>query len=58
MFCLLKPWHKLPAIRGFSAELCKINKITESVVTDMEVQIRNTVVKLDHKFVLVPLVYN
>ena len=40
------------------AEFFNINKLTEDVVTHMEVQIRNTVVKLKHKFVLVPMVYN
>ena len=43
---------------GSVAELFKINKLTESVVPDLDVKIRNTNVKLDHNFVLVPLVYN
>ena len=43
---------------GSVAELFEIHKLTESVVTDLDVKIRNTDVKLDHKFVLVPLVYN
>jgi hypothetical protein len=43
---------------GSVAELFSIKKVTEDVVTHMEVQIRNTVVKLKHKFMLVPLVYN
>ena len=43
---------------GSVAELFSINQVTEDVVTHMEVQIRNTVVNLKHKFVLVPLVYN
>ena len=43
---------------GSVAELYEINKSIEGVVTDLEVKIRNTYVKLDHKFVLVPLVYN
>ena len=40
------------------AERYEINKSIEGVVTDLGVKIRNTDVKLDHKFVLVPLVYN
>ena len=43
---------------GSVAEPFEINKLTERVVTDLDVKIRNTDVKLDHKFVLVPLVYN
>ena len=43
---------------GSAAELFSINKVTEVVVTHMEVQIKNTIVKLKHNFMLVPLVYN
>ena len=43
---------------GSVAELFDINKLNENVVTDMEVQTRNTVMNLKHKFVLVPLVFN
>ena len=43
---------------GSVAELFNTNKLTKDMVTHMEVQIRNTVVKLKHKFLLVPLVYN
>ena len=43
---------------GSVAELFEINKLTESMVTDLDVKIRNTDVKLEHKFVLVPLFYH
>ena len=43
---------------GSVAELYEINKTIEAVVTNLDVKIRNTDVKLEYKFVLVPLVYN
>ena len=43
---------------GSVTELFDINKLAESVVTDLDVKIRNTDVNLDHKFVIVSLVYN
>ena len=43
---------------GSVAELFNINKVVEDVVVNLGVQIRSTSVDLNHKFVLVPLVYN
>ena len=43
---------------GSVGELLNINKMTQGVVNNMVVQIRNTSVNLTHNVVLVPLAYN